>query len=369
MDRKHAGWTLERVQAILYRGAEGPSEMKHLIGVEELTDEIKGVLKKRLAKLQAKNAKKEVVWTNWKVVQKAKQTPRIASFIFEAIDEKLDVTPEPGSHVKMKLESGLVRAYSIVHGSRGRFELGIALNEQSRGGSKYLHEHVAEGDVLQVGAITVGIKPDSMASNHLFIVAGIGITAFLWLIEEVISVNWNVQVHYAVRSAEEMPFRGKLEKFGERVVVYEKAKGERMDVSRIIKSMLWNSQIYVCGPRRLMDDALSAAQDVGLGEKDVHFEAFGADVDGDPFDVVVKNREDRKLMVKGEETLLEILRREFGDAVGGSCEVGNCGTCKIKVRSGKVDHRGTALGAEEKKNEMLSCISRGVGQIEIEIGE
>ncbi|KAL1598710.1 hypothetical protein SLS60_007850 [Paraconiothyrium brasiliense] len=369
VDRKHAGWTLERIQAILYRGAEGLSEMQHLIGVEELTDEIKGVLKKRLAKLQAKNAKNEVVWTDWKVVQKAKQTPRITSFIFEAVDGNLDATPESGSHVKIKLENGLVRAYSIVHGSRGRFELGIALDEQSRGGSKYLHEHVVEGDVLQVGAITPGIKPNSMASNHLFIVAGIGITAFLWLVEQMISVNWNVQVHYAVRSAEEMPFRGKLEKLGERVVVYDKAKGERMDVSSIMKSMLWNSQVYVCGPKRLMDDALSAAQNVGLGEKNVHFEAFQADVGGDPFEVVVRNRENRVLVVKGEETLLEVLQKEFGDVVGSSCEVGNCGTCKIKVQCGKVDHRGTALGSEEKKTEMLSCVSRGVGKIEIEIGE
>lgn len=369
VERKYEGWTLERVQGVLYRGMEGASEMRYLLDVPELTDEIKGVLKKRLAKLEAKSTKKEVVWTDWKLVKKTKLTPRISSFTFEAVDDKVDATPEPGSHVKIRLPNGLVRAYSIVHGSRGRFELGIALDEQSRGGSRYLHDHAREGDVIKVGAITPGIKPNSMASNHLFIVAGIGITAFLWLIEEMAGVNLNVQLHYAVRGAEEMPFRSQLEKLGDRVVVYDKTKVQRMNVSSLVRDMPWNSQVYVCGPRRLMDQALKAAQDAGLGEKDVHFEAFAADVGGDPFEVVVRDQQDKTLAVNEDETLLEVLQREFGDVVGSSCEVGNCGTCRVRVRCGEVEHRGTALSAEEKEGEMLSCVSRGVGKIEIEIGE
>ncbi|KAK7183042.1 MOSC domain-containing protein [Paraphaeosphaeria sporulosa] len=369
VDRKYAEWTLERLQGVLYRGAEGAAEMQFLLGVEELTDEIKGVVRRRLTKLEGATKKKEVLWTDWKVVDKVQQTRRITSFSFAAVHDKVDATPEAGSHVKLRLPNGLVRAYSIVHGSRGRFALGIARDENSRGGSKYLHEHVSVGDILQIGSITPGIKPNAMASNHVFIVAGIGITAFLWLVEEMVGVNWNVQVHYAVRSAEEMPFRTQLEKLGSRAVVYDKSKGERMDVESVIKGMPWNSQVYVCGPRRLMDDAVKAAQDTGLGEKDVHFEAFGADVGGDPFEVVIRDKEDRTVLVTEEETLLEVLQREFGDVVGSSCEVGNCGTCKVKLRCGKVDHRGTALSAEEKESEMLSCVSRGVGKIEIEIGE
>jgi ferredoxin-NADP reductase len=348
---------------------EGADEMRYLLGVEALTDEIKGVVQRRLAKLEATSAKEKVLWTDWRVVQKTQQTPRITSFTVQAVDENAEATPEAGSHVKIRLGNGLVRAYSIVHGARGRFELGIALDAQSRGGSKYLHECVGEGDTLQVGAITPGIKPNAMASNHVFIAAGIGLTAFLWVVEVMVGINWNVQVHYAVRSAEETPFRKELVRLGSRVVVYDKAKGERMDVTGIIGRMPWNSQVYVCGPRRLMDDAVEAARDAGLGDKDIHFEAFGADIGGDPFEVVVRNKEDRKLVVKEEETLLEVLQREFGDVVGSSCEVGNCGTCKVRLMCGKVEHRGTALSAEEKGDEMLSCVSRGVGKIEIEIGE
>lgn len=369
VERKFPEWTLERLQSVLYRGKGTESEMKYLIEIKELTDEIKNVLKKRLSKLEAQKSKKELIWTDWRLVKKFKQTPRISSFHFEAVDQSTAATPESGSHVKIRLKNGLVRAYSIVHGSRGHFELGIARDENSRGGSSYLHDDVHAGEILQVGAITPGIKPNSMASNHLFIVAGIGITAFLWLMEEMVSINWNVQLHYAVRDKSEIPFLSQLETLDQRVHIYNKMEGQRMDVAKIIEGMPWNSQVYVCGPRRLMDDALNATREAGLQEKDVHFEAFNADVGGDPFKVIVRNRDDKALVVKGEETLLEVLQREFGDVVGSSCEVGNCGTCKVTVKCGQVEHRGTALTLEEKEGALLSCVSRGVGKIEIEIGE
>jgi len=45
--------------------------------------------------------------------------------------------------------------------------------------------------------------------------------------------------------------------------------------------------------------------------------------------------------------------------------VGNCGSCKIGVRKGKIEHRGTGLREEEKETSMLSCVSRGIGKISL----
>ena len=117
----------------------------------------------------------------------------------------------------------------------------------------------------------------------------------------------------------------------------------------------------------MMEEAQAVIKEVSLGDDEAHFEAFQADATGDPFEVKVVNRDGKVLQIPGSDSLLQVLRREFGDEVASSCEVGNCATCKIKVRSGRVEHKGTALSAEEKKEHMLSCISRGVGKIEIEI--
>jgi ferredoxin len=47
--------------------------------------------------------------------------------------------------------------------------------------------------------------------------------------------------------------------------------------------------------------------------------------------------------------------------------VGNCGTCRISVVEGRVEHRGVGLPESEKEEAMLSCVSRGVGRVVVEI--
>lgn len=116
----------------------------------------------------------------------------------------------------------------------------------------------------------------------------------------------------------------------------------------------------------MMEAAKKAAEESGLDATDVHYEAFAADTTGDPFEVEVSNRDGKVLKVSEEETLLEVIKRDIGD-LESSCEVGNCGTCKVVLKSGRVDHRGTALSPEEKAGSMLSCVSRGIGRIAIEI--
>ena len=74
----------------------------------------------------------------------------------------------------------------------------------------------------------------------------------------------------------------------------------------------------------------------------------------------------KTLEVKEEQTLLDVLR-DAGFEVPSSCEVGNCGTCKVEVCSGRVEHRGTGLIEHEKKSSMLSCVSRGIGKIIIDV--
>lgn len=118
----------------------------------------------------------------------------------------------------------------------------------------------------------------------------------------------------------------------------------------------------------MMVEALLETRAAGLAPDEVHFEAFAANTSGDPFEAVVANRGGAIVSVGGEETLLEALQRQFGvDEVSSSCEVGNCGTCNIKLKSGRVEHRGTSLTEDEKLYTMLSCVSRGVGRIAVEI--
>ncbi|XDG04089.1 hypothetical protein ABKA04_003704 [Annulohypoxylon sp. FPYF3050] len=381
VERRWPKWTIERVQEYLHRTQDNATMNEELAAITDMGDESRKAFERRVEKLKAKqkreaaalNGEAKEKWRDFRIIEKTKQTPRIASFVLGA------VTPDPkaedmplGAHARLRLPNGLMRSYSVVSGTPDRFELGIALEEPSRGGSAYFHNTAKEGDVIQVGRVTSDVKPAGAASNHVFIAGGIGITAFLSLIDRYLDIHWETTLHYGVREAPaDIPFKTRIEALGDAVKLYDRGKGQRMDIPAIFENLPWNSHVYVCGPNRMLEEAMSEAKKRGLGEDEVHFEAFGADTSGDPFDVEVSCAREKSrttLSVGAEETLLEVLRRRFGDEdVASSCEVGNCGTCKVVLRSGRVDHRGTGLIESERADAMLSCVSRGIGKIAIEI--
>lgn len=372
VERPNPAWTIERVQEYLHRNQGDLAKNEELAAIEELGQESRGAFVKRVAKAKSKEKKAQsgggdAKWKDYKIVEKTRQTPRIVSFVLEAVEHQAN--PErlmPGAHAKIKLGNGLTRCYSIVGGDINKLELGIALGENSRGGSKYLHETAQVGHILQVGSVTAAVPIASAASNHIFVTGGVGITAFLALVEGYKQINYGCVMHYAVRSSDEIPFRERLDRLGDKVLLYDKQKGQRLDIAAIIAGMPWNSHLYFCGPKRLMEEASREVKAKGISESEVHFESFEADISGDPFEVVVANRGHAALKVGGEETLLAVLQEHF-DGIQSSCEVGNCGTCKVTVKEGCVEHRGTALVQEEKATSMLSCVSRGLGRIVIDI--
>lgn len=375
VERKHPNWTIERIQEYLHRDKDNLEMNKQLADIEALGEESRGQFRNRVAKATSKKKPKvEDKWKDFKVKGRKMETQRVVSLTLEAVEPDPDAEyPLHGSHARIKLPNGLVRTYSVVAGEEGKpalsnqFELGIALEEQSRGGSRYLHERAKVGHVLQVGRITTDVNPNGAASNHVFIAGGIGITAFLALIKAMENINWSCKLHYAVRSDDDVPFTERLKGLKDgTVVIYDKSKGERMDVDNIVRTMPWNSHLYVCGPSRMMEAAKQAVDKGGIPPNEVHYEAFAADISGDPFEVEIANKGSKVLQVGEEESLLEVLRKEYPDAAS-SCEVGNCGTCKIAVKSGRVDHRGTALLPEDKETAMLACVSRGIGRLVVEI--
>ncbi|KAM3435836.1 hypothetical protein MY4824_004683 [Beauveria thailandica] len=374
VERNWPDWTIERIQEYLHRDTTNHAMNEKLAAIEALGNESRGMFQNRVAKaLRRAESKVEEVWRNFRVVQRKQETPRIISLQLEAeeLDEELPKSLL-GAHARLRLGNGLTRTYSIVSGDEAgvgignRFELGIALDENTRGGSRYIHENVKVGDTIEVGRITTDVKHGAMASNHVYMVGGIGITAFVAIMKSVHQINYSLELHYAVRTAEEAAFLDRLEPFRDRVKVYDKSRGERMDIAEIVSSLPWNSKLYVCGPPRMMEAAKTAVEANGLSHDQVHYEAFTADVSGDPFEAVVANKGDKKIKVSEDESLLDALRREFPD-VPSSCEVGNCGTCKITLKEGQVEHRGSALEPGEQKDHMLSCVSRGVGRLVVEV--
>jgi MOSC domain-containing protein YiiM/ferredoxin-NADP reductase len=372
VERPYPQWTISRLHHAVHREKTFTPEMNELLSMAQLGDECKDVFVTRLEKHEEDqrraNAPK-TVWKPFKLATKSLETTRIARLSFTSTPRSKPTKLLPGSSVTLRLPNGLQRSYSIVSGTTDSFVLGVARDEQSRGGSIYLHDSLHVGDSVEVGEFMHNLELHKMASHHIFIVGGIGITAFLAMMDRLNRTNQTFELHNAVRSAQDIAFASALEPYASNTRVYDRSKGQRMDIKTILQTRIWNSHVYVCGPQRMIDAVLQAARDLDIPDEEVHFEQFKVDQDGDPFTVDVESPSGIKSLEVGErQSLLEAMR-DAGFEVPSSCETGGCGTCQLPLLGGRVEHRGTYLTDEERQTKLLSCVSRGIGRITVGVAD
>jgi MOSC domain-containing protein YiiM/ferredoxin-NADP reductase len=374
VERPNPGWSVRRVQHYLYKEKRNMEVMEKLVELNGLGQFIKDLFRNRMKRQvedmegRLKGGEEEFhgMWSEYVLAQRHLETPRILSLLFKAKEPLNDVVPVlPGSHVRLKLGGDLVRAYSVVAGNTECFELGIALSEKSRGGSKYIHQKLNEGDTIVASQLTTSFPLQDSVDRHVFIAGGIGLTAFIAAAQSCEAKGLPYHLHYLVRNSEDVAFSRYLKQFGKNVSIYDKSAGLRCDLAGLLRKMDSLSHVYCCGSQRLMDSVKQTAKECGLSENQLHFEAFEVETSGDPFTARLQ-KSNRTVKVKGQQTLLDVLQ-EAGLDVSSSCEVGNCGTCRIDVLSGEVDHRGTGLMEWEKTHSMLSCVSRGRGEITLDL--
>jgi len=114
--------------------------------------------------------------------------------------------------------------------------------------------------------------------------------------------------------------------------------------------------VYVCGPTAMLEAVRSARDE--HADAPLHYERFSPPpvVGGVPFELELA-RSQRVLSVPANRSALDVML-DRDPTTPYSCQQGFCGTCKVKVLAGQVDHRGrTAVGDDE----MVVCVSRAKG--------
>ncbi|BBH70200.1 ferredoxin [Actinoplanes sp. OR16] len=266
----------------------------------------------------------------------------------------------PGAHVDLTLKSGLVRQFSLCGdpGDRTLWRIAVRRADEGRGGSRHVHDHLAENDHVEVSAPRNHF-PLRPAARYLFIAGGIGITPILPMVVETAGSGAGWQLHYAGRDTASMPFREQLSAYGENVRLYPEDTHGLMDLDSLLGSAAPDVLVYCCGP----DSLLRAVQE---RRPDVYAERF-APVESDrlvpdqEFDVELEISR-RTLRVPAGRSILDVLE-EAGVDVLSSCREGTCGTCETTVLAGVVDHRDSLLTEEERaaNDTMFVCVSRAAG--------
>jgi ferredoxin len=140
--------------------------------------------------------------------------------------------------------------------------------------------------------------------------------------------------------------------------------GAPLDVEALLAGSSPEDQLYVCGPKVLLDAVLAKTQARGWTNERVHFELFTTPTveAGDRSFEVMLAQSGKTFNVPADQTILDCLIEQGCDPLF-DCKRGECGVCSTAVIEGDIEHRDYFLSDAEKASGkvMQICISRARG--------
>lgn len=276
----------------------------------------------------------------------------------------------PGAHIDIECgDTGLSRQYSLCGdpSDTGRLRIAVLREADGRGGSAWVHDHVKPGQRLRVRGPRNHFRLDEGAAKAILIAGGIGITPISAMARRARELGMDYELHYSGRTRAGMALLDELSALhGDRLHLYASDEGRRNDFGALLAQPDPNTQIYACGPARLLDALQQASahwpQDALRME---HFHSTLGTLDPDREHAFEAELKDSGLVVtvRPDQTLLAALRAANID-VQSDCEEGLCGSCEVSVLAGDIDHRDVVLTRAEREanRKMMSCCSRACGQ-------
>ena len=272
---------------------------------------------------------------------------------------------QPGAHLDVHLPDGLVRQYSLTNGPglTDVYRIGVKLEPEGRGGSRYMYDSVHVGDVLDLSEPRNNFTLRRDAARTVLIAGGIGITPLLAMAQTLARQGLIWELHYFAQSDDHIAFPEMLDPLAREITMHLGLTPERTgdELGRITRSYAPTNHTYICGPGPMIAAARAIAAEAGWPEAAVHFEYFNNESPRDAtsaFEVSLA-RSNKSLRIDSGVSLLDGLRNEGVD-LPSSCEQGACGTCIATVLEGEPDHQDVYLNGSERAagDRMLTCVSR-----------
>jgi phthalate 4,5-dioxygenase reductase subunit len=283
-------------------------------------------------------------------------TPTVRRFVLRDHSGSTLPAYEPGAHIVVTTPAGHKRGYSLVDpGSADvpqQYVVCVRRDGDGRGGSVSMHDDVAVGTTLVVSA-PVNRFPLEPSPRYLFIAGGIGITPIRAMVRRLRGDGHpGVRLLYLTRSAEETAFLREFD--GPEDAVHHSGERGRLDLWPYLAEPVDDVRVYCCGPAGLVRAVRTLTAHWRMSR--IHLEEFATGDPGMSF-TAVWAPDRRRVDVPAHLSLLAALRRD-GVRVDSSCEAGVCGTCRLAVLDGEVEHRDSVLTERERVSTMVACVSR-----------
>lgn len=274
----------------------------------------------------------------------------------------------PGSHIDVRVRIGDAtdtRSYSIVDSDDdgGRLTVSVLRVPRSRGGSAFMHQ-LAAGDRLEVTQPLQNFPMRVGAPRYVLLAGGIGITALVGMARVLRSLRADYALVYVGRSRDRMAYLDELrELHGDRLVIRVDADGDPLDVADLVGSvardpLAMETELYLCGPIRLMDAVRREWDRASLPPANLRYETFGNSGWFRPGEFTARiPRLGIETTVRAGETLLEALARAGADLMY-DCRKGECGLCVVDVDelTGRIDHRDVFLSPAQQDRDRAICV-------------
>lgn len=271
-----------------------------------------------------------------------------------------------GSHIDVKLPTGIQRSYSLVNAQdeRHRYVIAVSKAVAGRGGSAFMHDVLRVGDVISVSAPKNNFVLNETAPHSVFIAGGIGITPLLCMVQRLQAIGRSWELHYCTRVRSSAALVDRCEALAARgngklhLYFDHEPKGRKLDLAALVKGAPADAHLYCCGPASMLEAFEQACN--GRPADHLHVEYFSAkelpSVDGG-FTVELA-KSGQAIAVRPGNSILDALL-DAGIDVPNVCREGVCGTCETRVLEGVPDHRDAVLSTQEKaaNRTMMICCS------------
>ncbi|MBI2741644.1 MAG: 2Fe-2S iron-sulfur cluster binding domain-containing protein [Rhodospirillales bacterium] len=357
-----------------------------------------------------------------------RETPHVKTFrLVDPNGGPVPFTFVPGQFLNFSTDiegRTIRRSYTIASPPSRNSYVEITVKREDEGEfSRFLHDKLAVGDVLQVSGPAGAFTFDGgTADNIVLIAGGVGITPMMCVIRYLTDTSWPGEVFlvFAMRSTEEFIFREELEYLQRRyprlhvaATVGSRSEGtawmglegpiSRETLAHAVPG-IEKRRVHLCGPPPMMEAIRGLLGELGVPPDQIKTEAFGpatglvpparpappppppasvarlldkvdaaaADVSpqqavGPATATVSFARSARSAPLPPDKSVLEVAE-SIGVPIDYSCRVGTCGICKTRLLSGQVTMEvQDALTDEDKANGLiLACQAHALHDIAVD---
>jgi nitric oxide dioxygenase len=261
------------------------------------------ILKGRETAIREQLTRLEGGWTGWRgfvVADKVRESRVITSFVLRPVDSGPVLRHRPGQYLTLRFgparQPTMKRNYSISCAPNGdHYRISVKREADGNGGSRFLHDHVGIGDVLEVTPPAGEFfLPEAPQRPVVLLSGGVGLTPMVSMIETIAADHPGLEAHYihgtlnSATHAMDSHVKSMAKRHGRITVVTfysDPQQGDAPNATHDVTGYItadWlranapidAADIYLCGPKPFLRGLIHDLARVGVPPDRIHFELF-----------------------------------------------------------------------------------------------